>query len=123
MNDDAKSAGPERVNNQGRQVGVRMTKDKLIVQARQLAARDFIKPVWLTEKELRTAYDFLCAAIKGALLDGDYVALPGIGRLYVKQLAATRWRNPRSGEIVDIPSRASVGFRATRALKEAVKNL
>jgi DNA-binding protein HU-beta len=55
-----------------------------------------------------------------SLQEGDYVALPGIGKLGVKQRAARTGHNPKTGAPVEIPAKKVPHFTAAKALKDAV---
>lgn len=46
--------------------------------------------------------------------------IPGIGRLVLVDRAARMGRNPKTGEVIEIPARKSVKFRVSKACKEAV---
>lgn len=54
------------------------------------------------------------------LLGGGEVPLPAIGKLTVKQTAARKGRNPRSGEAIDIPARKKVLLKIGKELKESL---
>jgi len=62
----------------------------------------------------------LVAAITGALKKGDQVALVGFGTFSVKARAARTGRNPRTGEAIQIKASNNPGFKAGKALKDAV---
>lgn len=59
-------------------------------------------------------------AFAHALKNGDEVALPGIGKLSVKQRAARTGRNPATGEEMQIAAKKVPHFSAAKALKDAV---
>ena len=65
----------------------------------------------------------LSTVITEALVAGDEVTLPGIGKLQVEQHAARKGRNPRTGEAIDIPAKQVPHFSAAKDLREAVKKL
>lgn len=58
--------------------------------------------------------------ITEALKDGDTVALVGFGTFSVKDRAARTGRNPLTGETIQIAASKSPGFKAGKALKDAV---
>ena len=66
------------------------------------------------EKSLSALTD----AIKTGLVKGERVILPGIGTFYFVQRKARTGRNPRTGEEIGIPARASVKFSPSTAMKE-----
>lgn len=66
---------------------------------------------------LRAALD----AITGALKKGDSVQLTGFGTFDVRRRAARSGRNPQTGEVIRIKASKVPGFKAGKALKDAVK--
>ena len=59
-------------------------------------------------------------SITEALQAGDQVALVGFGTFQVKDRAARSGRNPQSGETIQIKASKVPGFKAGKALKDAV---
>ena len=55
-----------------------------------------------------------------ALARGDSVTLVGFGSFTVKERAARKGRNPKTGVEVDIPACKVVDFKAGKGLKEAI---
>ena len=66
------------------------------------------------------ALDATLEAITGALKKGDSVSLVGFGTFSVKQRAAREGRNPQTGETIKIAAATVPGFKAGKALKDAV---
>jgi len=66
------------------------------------------------------AVDSVLDAITGALVKGDQVTLVGFGTFSVKDRAARTGRNPRTGEPIEIKASKNPGFKAGKALKDAV---
>ena len=60
-------------------------------------------------------------AVTEALKDGEKVALVGFGTFEVKTRAARTGKNPRTGEVINIPEAKVPSFKAGSALKDAVK--
>ena len=58
------------------------------------------------------------AVIREALAQGQGVSLPGLGSFSVTLHAARAGRNPRTGEIIAIPARRRVHFKAGKGLRE-----
>lgn len=56
-----------------------------------------------------------------ALARGETVALVGFGSFSVRPRAARTGRSPRTGETIQIPASNAVGFKAGKALKDAVQ--
>ncbi len=66
------------------------------------------------------ALDSMLGSITGALSNGDSVSLVGFGTFSVKQRAARTGRNPQTGATIQIKAANVPGFKAGKALKEAV---
>ena len=66
------------------------------------------------------ALDSMLSSITGALSNGDSVSLVGFGTFSVKQRAARTGRNPQTGATIQIKAATVPGFKAGKALKEAV---
>ncbi len=66
------------------------------------------------------AVDTMLDSISKSLANGDPVTLVGFGTFSVKDRAARTGRNPRTGEPIDIPAAKVPGFKAGKALKDAV---
>lgn len=64
--------------------------------------------------------DAVFAAIEGALKNKQEVRLVGFGSFATAVRKATKGRNPRTGEEIDIPASASVRFKPGKSLKDAV---
>jgi DNA-binding protein HU-beta len=56
-----------------------------------------------------------------ALKRGEEVSIAGFGIFSVRQRAARQARNPRTGEMVQVPAMRVPKFRASKGLKDAVK--
>ena len=74
----------------------------------------------LGKAEAGRAVDAVLGAISDALGQGDSVSLVGFGTFSVKHRAARQGRNPRTGEAIQIAATSVPGFKAGRALKDAV---
>ena len=66
------------------------------------------------------ALDTMLDSISKSLASGNQVTLVGFGTFSVKDRAARTGRNPRTGEPIDIPAAKVPGFKAGKALKDAV---
>lgn len=74
-----------------------------------------------SKAEAGRAVDAVFGAITTALGKGDEVALVGFGTFKVKDRAARMGRNPKTGETIEIAAAKVPGFKAGKALKDAVK--
>jgi len=75
----------------------------------------------LTKASASRALDALLDSITSSLKKGDPVVLVNFGTFLVKQRAAREGRNPQTGQKIKIKAGKVVGFKAGKALKEAVK--
>lgn len=69
-----------------------------------------------TEAVLKATADVIASTLK----EGGEVTLPGLGKLYVKERAARAGINPKTKEPIQIAAGKSPGFKAAKALKDAV---
>jgi DNA-binding protein HU-beta len=67
------------------------------------------------------ALEGMLDAITDALKTGDQVSLVGFGTFSVKQRDARTGRNPQTGATIQIGASKIPGFKAGKALKDAVK--
>jgi DNA-binding protein HU-beta len=74
----------------------------------------------LSKADATRAVESVISAITEALRAGKQVSLVGFGTFTVKKRAARTGRNPRTGEAIEIRASKVPGFRAGKALKDAV---
>jgi DNA-binding protein HU-beta len=74
----------------------------------------------ISKAEALRAVDSVISSITKALKTGKQVSLVGFGTFQVKKRAARQGRNPRTGEAIQIKASKVPGFRAGKALKDAV---
>lgn len=67
-----------------------------------------------------TAVEAVFTAIETALKSKQEVRLTGFGSFAVAERKATKGRNPRTGEEIDIPASTSVRFKPGKSLKDAL---
>ncbi len=75
----------------------------------------------LSKKDADKAVAAVFAAIEEALVKGDKVQLIGFGTFEVKERAARTGHNPQTGATIEIAASKVPGFKASSALKNAVK--
>lgn len=66
------------------------------------------------------ALDAVLTSVTNALANDDQVVLVGFGTFSVKERAERSGRNPKTGETISIPAAKIPGFKAGKALKDAV---
>jgi DNA-binding protein HU-beta len=74
----------------------------------------------LSRADATKAVDAVLDAVTSTLSGGGGVSLVGFGTFSVKARAARMGRNPRTGEPIQIKASNVPGFKAGKALKEAV---
>jgi DNA-binding protein HU-beta len=76
----------------------------------------------ISKADAGRALDAVVDAITGALKNQDSVSLVGFGTFGVKERAARTGRNPQTGAEIQIPKANVPGFKAGKALKDAVNS-
>lgn len=74
----------------------------------------------LSKADATKAVDSVIDGITNSLRRGNEVRLVGFGTFAVARRAASRGRNPRTGEPINIPASKQPKFKAGKALKDAV---
>ena len=72
----------------------------------------------LTKADASRALDSTLDSIKAALKKGQKVTLVGFG---TSKRKARKGRNPRTGQVINIPAAKTPKFTAGKALKDAIK--
>ena len=76
----------------------------------------------LTKTSASRALDAILEGVTVSLQNGDPVVILNFGTFTVKERAAREGRNPSTGEKIKINAAKVVGFKAGKALKDAVKD-
>lgn len=74
-----------------------------------------------TKVTAEQAVDTVINSIVSSLKKGEEVSIAGLGIFATKERAARTARNPRTGESIQVPAMKVPKFRASKALKDAVK--
>ena len=74
----------------------------------------------LSKSDSTKAVDGVFDALTDALQAKKDVRLVGFGTFHVTHRAASKGRNPRTGESIDIPASNQPKFKAGKGLKDAV---
>jgi DNA-binding protein HU-beta len=75
----------------------------------------------LTKADASRALDSALDAIKAAMKKGQKVTLVGFGTFGTSKRKARKGRNPRTGQVINIPAAKTPKFTAGKALKDAIK--
>ena len=90
-----------------------MTKSELIEKVVQTHS---VLSVKVSEIVVNTVFD----SIEEALKSGDKVEIRGFGSFTIRERLGREARNPKSGEVVRIPSKKTPFFKTGKELKERV---
>ncbi len=74
----------------------------------------------LNKKDAETVINLIFGGIGDALAQGDRVEIRGFGSFSVRERDAREARNPKSGELVEIPSRKTPFFKTGKELRDRV---
>ena len=75
----------------------------------------------MTKVQLSQVVDILFDSIKSALGEGDKMEIRGFGNFRVRKREARKARNPRTGELVEVPPKKVPFFKAGKELKDRVE--
>jgi DNA-binding protein HU-beta len=75
----------------------------------------------LTKADATKALNATTAAIANAVKNDDKVALVGFGTFSVSERPGRTGKNPRTGEVIEIPAKKVVKFKAGAELADKVK--
>ena len=75
----------------------------------------------INQSELETTIDTFCDNIQKALSDGRKIELRGFGTFFTKKISEKySARNPKTGELIYVPEKNKVRFRASKNLKKKI---
>ena len=75
----------------------------------------------LTKPELEEILEIFSTSIKKALQNGQKVEIRDFGTFFIKRIKEKySSRNPKTGELVYVPERNKVRFKASKKLKEII---
>jgi DNA-binding protein HU-beta len=75
----------------------------------------------LSKADASRALDATLDSVKAALKKGQKVTLVGFGTFSTSKRKARKGRNPRTGQVINIPAARTPKFSAGKTLKDAVK--
>ncbi|HEX4206622.1 MAG TPA: HU family DNA-binding protein [Ktedonobacteraceae bacterium] len=87
---------------------------------RQELSKRIAKQAKLSQKQASEVLEATLDTIREALQEGDEVRLVGFGSFKVRQSAARKGVNPRSGKTIQVPAKDRVRFTPGKELSEAV---
>ncbi len=75
----------------------------------------------LNQTEIKLVIDTFCESIQKALLSHKNIELRDFGTFFIKRMKEKfESRNPKTGEIIYVPEKNKVRFRASKKLKALV---
>ena len=75
----------------------------------------------LTQSEIEVIIENFCDNIQKALKDGRKIEFRGFGTFFIKRIKEKHSaRNPKTGELVYVPEKNKVRFRASKNLKKKI---
>jgi len=80
--------------------------------------REISEQAELTQKEVKKVFEIYADLVVEKLKEGDEVPLPGLGKFVAKQRAPRKARNPKTGEIVEVPAKTVLSFKPSSSVKE-----
>ena len=91
-----------------------MSKPKIIQKLK-------IKNSKIGKKELEKIFDIFFQQISDALQNMRSIEIRSLGTFFIKEIKEKKQaRNPRTGEIIYVPKRNKIRFRASKRLKEII---
>ena len=76
--------------------------------------------VKLNQKVAKIVVDTIVDSIKQAIISGERVEIRGFGSFSLRSYKAYRGRNPKNGEIVNVPDKKLPYFKVGKELKETI---
>ena len=77
----------------------------------------------LTRKEMEVVVSIIFDSMTDALKSGEKVEIRGFGSFTIRERDAREARNPKSGEVVNIPAKKTPFFKTGKELRERVNIL
>jgi DNA-binding protein HU-beta len=76
-----------------------------------------------SQKEVSRMLDFTSQAIVSSLKKGETVSIQGFGSLEPREKQEREIVNPTTKEVIKVPAKVSINFKAGTILKEKIKNI
>jgi len=78
---------------------------------------------FLNRKECELVVNIIFDSMASALKEGDKVEIRGFGSFTVRERESREARNPKNGDVVQIPSKKTPFFKTGKELRERVNTL
>ena len=76
-----------------------------------------------SQKEVSRMLDFTSQAIVSSLKKGETVSIQGFGSLEPREKQEREIVNPTTKEVIKVPAKVSINFKAGTILKDKIKNI
>lgn len=77
----------------------------------------------LTKREAEEMYDIVLGTLGEVVAEGNEVSISGVGKFKIVERDARTARNPKTGNVVDVPAKKVPKFQFSKNIKEAVAEL
>ncbi|MBP1732264.1 MAG: DNA-binding protein [Deltaproteobacteria bacterium] len=74
----------------------------------------------MNQKVAKVVVDTITDSIKKAILNGERVEIRGFGSFSIRSYKPYKGRNPKNGEVVDVPAKKLPYFKVGKELKEDI---
>lgn len=74
----------------------------------------------ITKVEATNQYEAVFRMLFALLSESNDVSIPNLGKFEIRERAERNGRNPLTGEALVIPAKKTVGFKASKVLKESI---
>jgi integration host factor subunit beta len=74
----------------------------------------------LNQKVAKVVVDTIIDSIKNAIINGERVEIRGFGSFSLRSYKSYKGRNPKNGEVVDVPAKKLPYFKVGKELKETI---
>ena len=81
-----------------------------------------VKSTGGTKSDASKYLGVVLSVITQKVSQGDRVVLPDLGTFDITYRSARKGRNPKTGEVLDIPPARAIKFKVSKKLKDFVKN-
>jgi integration host factor subunit beta len=76
--------------------------------------------VRVNQKVAKTAVETVIESISKAIIEGERVEIRGFGNFTLRQYKAYKGRNPKTGEVVNVPPKKLPYFKVGKELKDMI---
>jgi integration host factor subunit beta len=76
--------------------------------------------VRVNQKVAKIAVETIIESISKAIVNGERVEIRGFGNFTVRKYKAYRGRNPKTGQVVDVPPKKLPYFKVGKELKDMI---